>query len=114
MKKRPFGLRLLCVLGFLSGGWVVLIFMEPNTGHAPAYLGMIYIAVNVGLWFFHNWARVTMLALSWLFIAVFVLALPSAGQSAIGLLLMSPLIIYNVACLSYLYRPRIKELFIQK
>lgn len=57
MKKRPFGLKLLCLLGFLSGGLVVLIFMEPNTGHVPAYLGMIYIALNVGLWLFHNWAR---------------------------------------------------------
>jgi hypothetical protein len=61
-----------------------------------------------------------MLVISWLFTVLFVLAaLPSAddagpGQGAIGMLFMSPLIIYNVACLTYLYQRRVKELFIQK
>jgi len=82
------------------------------------FLGVIYITVNIAILFLYNWARKTILVISWLYIGLnitsFLIGFPYRGQACIGLFILSPLLLYSIIAVIYLTMREVKERFIQK
>lgn len=117
--KRFPGIALISIYGLALGLITLVSFLLGQSRGQIPFAGVIYIGLSAALFFLKNWARMGILAMSWIFLALFLFV---AAGSALALIpgyymylpvALLPLIVHNVISVIYLTRPAVKKHFRQ-